>query len=46
MHIHIKKGHTKDNEKFKRQDTYMKIRRQFSQVLKTPSRKKRFGARS
>jgi hypothetical protein len=27
-------------------DTYMKIRRQFSQVLKTPSREKRCGARS
>jgi hypothetical protein len=27
-------------------DTYMKIRRQFSQVLKTPSWEKRSGARS
>jgi hypothetical protein len=46
MHLHIKKGQTKDSQKFKSKDTHMKIGRQFSQVLKTSSREKRCGARS
>ena len=46
MHIHIEKGQTKDNEKLKKEVTYVKIRRQFSQVLKTSSREKRCGAQS
>jgi hypothetical protein len=46
MHIHIQKGLNKDSEKFKNKDTYMKIRRQSSQVLKTSSTEKRCGVRS
>ena len=46
MHINIKIGQTKDSKKYKRKDAYMKIRRQFSKVLKTSSREKICGARS
>jgi len=40
MHMHIKKDRPRIMRNLKEKDTYMKIRRQFSQVLKPPSREK------